>query len=146
MREPSLSEHVRKLRKQLIDVRENSGFNREKNPSKELVGGNRCNFSQSLWIHACSTAWYWTSCFGPAIFPLVSCATSCSWPINEIIVLTICLENLETSATYTLVSYKHLQACDWLICNTQCMISNGNVKCQLCSVHVSSTWCIIKQC
>ena len=32
MREPSLSKRVRKLWKQLIDVHENSGFNREKKP------------------------------------------------------------------------------------------------------------------
>ena len=43
MREPSLSERVRKPWKQLIDVHENSGFNREKNPSRARVTGNRCN-------------------------------------------------------------------------------------------------------
>ena len=35
-REPSLSERVRKPWKQLIDVRENSGFNRQKKPFEDV--------------------------------------------------------------------------------------------------------------
>ena len=41
MREPSLSERERKPWKQLIDVHENSGFNKRKNTSS--VTGNRGN-------------------------------------------------------------------------------------------------------
>ena len=50
MKEPSLSERLRKPWKQLIDVHENSGFNtKKKNPSRARVSGNRCND-----IHCCS--------------------------------------------------------------------------------------------
>ena len=46
MREPSLSERVRKPWKQLIDVHENPGFNREEKYSRARVSGNRCKTKQ----------------------------------------------------------------------------------------------------
>ena len=47
MREPSLSERVRKPWKRLIDVHENPGFNREEKYSRARVSGNnRCKTKQ----------------------------------------------------------------------------------------------------
>ena len=44
MKEP-LSARVRKSWKQLIDVHENSGFNKEKKkPSRARASGNRCKY------------------------------------------------------------------------------------------------------